>query len=387
MKISVVRTPHPKPLPGTSALGFGRHLGDHMFMMNYDRERGWSNPRVEPYHAMGIEPANLTLHYGQTIFEGLKAFHWEDGSVVLFRPEDHIERFRRSAKRLCMPDFDPDLMLKAFKTLVDVDRLWVPSGRGTALYLRPTVIAADNALGVRPSKDYTLFIVTSPVGSYYAKGMAPTRILVEDGYSRAALGGLGEAKTGANYAASLLAAEEAKARGFDQVLWLDSKTHSYVEEVGTMNIFFVIDGTLITPPLGGTILDGITRRTVITLAKEWNVPFEERRISMEEIAAAYDAGTLQEIFGSGTAATISPVGELFYQDRSLTVTETADSLRSRFYNAITAIQYGEVEDTHGWITPVPVNYQASNGNGNGKAHNPLAELGDFGGSTDHSTTR
>jgi len=371
MKISIIRTPQPRAIPAVSELGFGRHFADHMFLMNYNPEQGWHDARIEPYHGLSIEPANLTLHYGQTIFEGLKAFRWDDGSVNIFRAQDHIRRFLRSAERLCMPAFDEDVLLEAFKRLVDTDRNWVPAQRGTALYLRPTLIAIDNALGVRPSTGYLIYIITSPVGNYYAKGLAPTRILVETRFSRTVMGGLGDVKTAANYAASLLAAKEAKSRGFDQVLWLDSQSHSYVEEVGTMNIFFVIDGVLITPPLGGTILDGITRRSVLQLAAEWGIPTEERRISMAEIVDAHAKGTLQEVFGSGTAAVISPVGELFYQERSLVIEEPADSLRARFYNAITAIQYGDQPDTHGWITPVPV--AAANGNGNGNGHKDLLE--------------
>lgn len=376
MKISILRTPHPQPLPDAGALGFGRHFADHMFLWDYDREDGWHNPRIEPIHDLGVGPGNLTLHYGQTIFEGLKSFRWNDGSVILFRPQDHVERFRRSARRLCMPDFNPDDLLDAFNALVDIDRRWVPSERGTALYLRPTLIASDDALGVRPSHSYTLFIVTSPVGAYYSRGSAPTRILVEDRYSRAAYGGLGEAKTGANYAASLLAAEEAKAKGFDQVLWLDAKEHEYAEEVGTMNIFFVIDGTLLTPPLGGTILDGITRRTVLALAREWGLPVEERPVSMTEVARAHAKGTLQEVFGSGTAAVISPVGELFYKGAPLTIREGPGSLRERFYSAITGLQYGELVDTNGWavaVTPHASGNGNGHGNGNGKAHSPIDE--------------
>ena len=372
MKISITPTPQHRVFPPVSELGFGRHFADHMFLVNYNSEEGWHEPRIVPYDSFQMEPANLTLHYGQTIFEGLKAFRWSDNSVHLFRPKDHISRFQRSAERLCMPTFDENMLLDAFKALVNIDRNWVPSQRGTALYLRPTMMATDNALGVRPSKSYVLFIITSPVGSYYAKGLAPTRILVEEKFSRTAIGGLGDAKTAANYAASLLAAEEAKRRGFDQVLWLDSQEHGYVEEVGTMNIFFVIGGTLITPPLGGTILDGITRRTVIELAHEWNIPFEERRISMSEVVEAYENRTLQEVFGSGTAAVISSVGELFYKGHAMTLEEPADSLRARFYNTISAIQHGEMADTHGWTTLVPL---STNGNGNGNgSHKKLEEI-------------
>lgn len=370
MKISILQSPQPKPFPDVSELGFGRHFADHMFLMNYNSEQGWHNPRIEPYGAFNLDPANLTLHYGQSIFEGLKAFRWGDGSVNLFRAKDHIARFSRSAQRLCMPAFDEALVLEGMKKLVEIDSSWVPAQHGTALYLRPTMIATDDALGVRPSNTYVLYIIGSPVGSYYTKGLAPTRILVEERYSRAVAGGLGEAKTSANYAASLLAAQEAKALGFDQVLWLDSKTHRYAEEVGTMNIFFVIDGVLVTPPLGGTILDGITRRTVIALAKEWGIPLEERPVAMDEIAEANQAGRLQEVFGSGTAAVISPVGELFYKEQPITITEPENSLRERFYKAITGIQYGEIPDNHGWIIPVS---SPTNGNGNGHAEELDAE--------------
>jgi branched-chain amino acid aminotransferase len=323
-----------------------------MFLMDYSPEKGWHDARIVPYEAFTLDPSNLMIHYGQTIFEGIKAFRWADGSVRIFRLPDHIERFARSAQRLCMPAFDQQMVIEAIRSLVDVDRDWVPAQHGTALYLRPTMIATDNALGVRPSTTYRMFVITSPVGNYYAKGSAPTRILVEEQYTRATLGGLGEAKTAANYAASLLAAQEAKAKGFDQVLWLDAKEHRYAEEVGTMNIFFVIDGVLLTPPLGGTILDGITRRTVLDLAAEWGVPFEERRIAMEEIAAAHREGKLQEVFGSGTAAVIAQVGELFYHGAPMVITERTNSLRERLYKTITAIHYGEMPDVHGWMIPV-----------------------------------
>lgn len=352
MHIPIVHSTQPKPFPDISSLGFGRHFAPHMFMMDCSEEQGWHEPRIVPYGPLNLEPANLTLHYGQSIFEGLKAFRWKDGSVNIFRLLDHMDRFVRSAERLGMPLFDPSDIADAIEALIDVNRDWVPDQRGTALYIRPTLIASDNVLGVRPADHYLMYVITSPVGSYYSKGMAPTRIMVEETYSRVAIGGLGEAKTSANYAASLLAAEEAKARGFDQVLWLDSREHRYIEEVGTMNIFFVINDLLITPPLDGTILDGITRRTVLELAREWGVPSEERPITMDEVIAARDNGTLQEVFGSGTAATISPVGELNYKGKAIEINEPANALRERFYKAITAIQYGEAEDGHGWMTRV-----------------------------------
>jgi branched-chain amino acid aminotransferase len=352
MKIRLVRSNHPRPSTNSAELGFGRYFSDHMFLMDFTQDQGWHDARIVPYGSIGIEPANLTLHYGQTIFEGLKAYRWADGSVKLFRPLDHAKRFVRSAQRLCMPEFSAEFIVDSWKALVHVDEAWVPSQPGTSLYLRPSLIAADNMLGVRPASSYLMFVVTSPVGSYYSRGASPTRILVEDQYSRAAAGGLGEAKTAANYAASLLAAERAKKLGFDQVLWLDAKEHRYAEEVGTMNIFFVIDGVLVTPPLGGTILDGITRRTVLELAAEWGIPHEERRIAMDEIVEASHRGTLQEIFGSGTAATISPVGELNYKGESIVIEEKEGSLRKRFFDAIIGICYGTMPDNHGWVVPV-----------------------------------
>jgi branched-chain amino acid aminotransferase len=333
-------------------LGFGKYFADHMFLADYSPEEGWHDERIVPYGPFQMEPSDLVLHYGQTIFEGIKAFRWSDGSVHIFRLADHIKRFTRSAQRLVMPEFSEEMVSEGIRTLVDVDRRWVPDQHGTALYLRPTIIATDNALGVRPSKSYRMFVITSPVGSYYSKGSAPTRILVEQRFSRAAAGGLGAAKTGANYAASMFAAEQAKLHGFDQVLWLDAAEHRYVEEVGTMNIFFVIDGVLITPALSGTILDGITRRTVLDLANEWGIPVEERPVTMEEVAEAHAEGLLQEVFGSGTAAIITPVGELFYQHRPLVINERPNSLRERLYTTITGIHYGDIPDTHGWMTLV-----------------------------------
>jgi len=352
MKIAVQRSKEHRHLPELSKLGFGKYFADHMFTMNYATGEGWHDPKIIPYGELHLQPSNLALHYGQTIFEGLKAFRWKDGSVHIFRLYDHMDRFVRSAERLGMPLFDPNDIGEAILRLVDIDRGWVPSQRGTALYIRPTLIAADNVLGVRPADYYLMYVITSPVGSYYSKGMAPTRIYVEETYSRVAPGGLGEAKTAANYAASLLAAEEARDRGFDQVLWLDSREHRYIEEVGTMNIFFVVDDTLITPPLGGTILDGITRRSVLQLAQEWGIPVEERPVPIGEIATFHAGGRLKEVFGSGTAATISPVGELNYKGTALEIVEPENSLRKRLYDAITAIQYGESPDPYGWMTAV-----------------------------------
>lgn len=367
MQIVIERAERLRELPVPGQLGFGRHFTDHMFVMDYTRDGGWHSPRVVPYRPFSVDPATLVFHYGQSIFEGLKAYRWEDDSVNIFRGRDHVARLARSAERMVMPEFDQKVVLDGIVTLVDIDRRWVPSDPGTALYIRPTLVATENMLGVRPSDEYRLFVILSPVGSYYLRGMAPTRIWAEERYSRVPLGGTGEAKTGGNYAASLKAAAEARARGYDQVLWLDAREHRYVEEVGTMNVCFVINDTLVTPPLGGTILDGITRRSVIALAREMGVNVEERRIAIDEVIEAGRKGELQEAFGCGTAAVIAPIGTLHWQGSDYELPERPDSLRGRLYEAITGIQYGRVPDTHDWILPVPHLHNGTNGNGTKKS--------------------
>ncbi|MCB0714173.1 MAG: branched-chain amino acid aminotransferase [Ignavibacteriae bacterium] len=370
MQLLIERAERGREIPPTAELGFGKYFSDHMFLMDYTREGGWHSPRIVPFQPFSFDPSSLVLHYGQSIFEGQKAYRWEDGSVNLFRAQDHINRFARSADRLVMPEFDKEFVMNALLTLLDIDRKWVPEDRGTALYIRPTLIATENMLGVRPANEYRMFIITSPVGSYYARGMAPTRILVEERYSRVPEGGTGAAKTAGNYAASLKASAEARKLGYDQVLWLDAKEHRYIEEVGTMNVFFVIDNVLITPPLGGTILDGVTRRSVITLARDWGIDVQERRIRIDEVMEAYEAGDLQEAFGSGTAAVISPIGTLGWLGEDYEVNERENSLRQRLYDEITAIQYGETEDTHGWMLQVPKTHSHTNGNGH---HKPVPD--------------
>ena len=363
MKILIEKTERSREMPPIAGLGFGKYFSDHMFLMDYIGEEGWHSPRIVPFQPFSFDPSSLVLHYGQSIFEGLKAYRWKDGSINLFRVMDHVDRFVRSAERLVIPEFDRELVLNAIHTLLDVDRRWVPDEEGTALYIRPTLIATENMLGVRPSNEYRMFIITSPVGAYYACGMAPTRILVEEKYSRVPEGGTGGAKTAGNYAASLKASAEAKRLGYNQVLWLDAKEHRFIEEVGTMNVFFVIDGVLITPPLGGTILDGVTRRSVLELARDWGVEIQERRITIDEIAEAHIADELQEAFGSGTAAVISQIGMLGWRGKNIEINERPDSLRQRFYEEITGIQYGRIEDRHGWVTTVPnaQAYTSSNG--------------------------
>lgn len=342
----------PKP-PNENELGFGRFFADHMFFMEYKEGRGWHNPRIEPYGPLSMDPGALGLHYGQLVFDGLKAFRTTDGIIQLFRPRDYIERMNRSAGRLCMPAVDVEFVLQALKALIKVDTDWVPRTRGASLYIRPVMLATEAALGVKVSKDYSFFVLTGPVGAYYAEGFNPTRILVTDRYVRAVRGGVGEVKTPGNYAASLMAAEEAYAQGYTQVLWLDACNLSYVEEVGTSNIFFVVQDVLVTPPLSGSILPGTTRRSVIQLAADWGVRVEERPISIDEVIQGVEAGTLKEIFASGTAAVISPVGQIGYKGKDYTVNQGAvGDLARRLYDEIMGIQYGERPDPHGWTEPV-----------------------------------
>lgn len=354
IKITEAENGHrrPKP-PSEDKLGFGVFLSDHMLHMDYRKGRGWHSPRIEPYGSLSIDPAALGLHYGQQVFDGLKAFRSEGGGVQLFRPRDYMERMNRSAHRLCMPAVDVEFVLEALKELIRIDREWVPRKKGASLYVRPVMLATEAALGVKVSKEYSFFVVTGPVGAYYAEGFNPTRILVTDRYVRAVRGGIGEVKTPGNYAASLMAAEEAYGQGYTQVLWLDACNRSYVEEVGTSNIFFVLKDVLVTPPLAGSILPGVTRRSVLQLAEDWGVQVEERPISIDEVIAGIGSGALTEIFASGTAAVISPVGQIGYKGRDHTVNQGAVGVLSqRLFDEITGIQYGERPDPHGWTEPV-----------------------------------
>jgi branched-chain amino acid aminotransferase len=353
MDLKITKTETPKQLPDDSKLGFGQLFTDHMFNMDYDPEQGWHNARIEPYAPIVMDPATMVLHYGQTIFEGLKAYRTGNGKIQMFRPGRNMSRLNDSAKLVCIPEIDGTFLLEALKKLISIDRRWVPRAPETSLYIRPTIIATDHYLGVRPSNTYRLFIILSPVGAYYPEGFNPVSIWVTDKYVRTVRGGLGEAKTAANYAASLYGAEVAKKAGYTQVLWLDAIEKRYVEEVGTMNILFVINGALVTPNLGGSILPGITRDSVLTLAKDWDIPVQERPITIDEVMSAHKDGSLQEIFGSGTAAVISPVSHLAWQDNVLTVGDgKVGPMAQKFYGAITDIQYGRTEDPFGWIVPV-----------------------------------
>lgn len=346
-------TTHPRPRPAEANLPFGKHFTDHMFMMEYNEGRGWHGARVVPYAPLALDPACCVLHYAQAIFDGLKAFRGDDGVVRLFRPDAHAARINRSAERLCIPPIEQALIERSFAAAVRADLGWVPSLPGTSLYIRPTIIATENFLGVRPSISYLYYIIMSPVGAYYAEGMNPVSILATDSYTRAVPGGLGAAKTAGNYAASLQAAERAHDQGYTQVLWLDAVEHRYLDEVGTMNIMVCIDDTVITPPLGGTILAGITRDSALALLRDWGIKVEERAISIDEIFAAQDQGHLAEMWGTGTAAVISPVGTLGFQERRIEINAgQTGPLTRRLYDAIVAIQYGRTNDPHDWTRPL-----------------------------------
>ena len=332
-----------------SKLGFGKLVTDHMFTMPWHMDRGWHDPLIEPYRPLQLDPTAMCFHYAQEIFEGLKAYRGKDGSLFLFRPMDNIRRMNVSAERLCMPQIDENLFLEALKKLILIDKDWIPRGRGTSLYIRPTMIATEPALGVHPSNQYLFFIIAGPVGDYYPEGFGPTKIFVTEEYCRSVPGGIGYCKAGGNYAASLYASEIAKKMGYTQVLWLDAVERKYVEEVGTSNMFFLIGNELITAPLAGTILPGVTRDSVIRLAKSWGMTVSERRLSMDEILAAKSAGTLREAFASGTAAIVSPVGQIYYRGTEHAIGNgKAGPLTERLYNEILQIQYGMKDDPFGW---------------------------------------
>jgi branched-chain amino acid aminotransferase len=353
MEIPVTKASSLKPHPDESKLGFGQFFTDHMFNMDYDPDDGWHNPRIEPYGPLALDPGTIFLHYGQSVYDGHKAYRTPSGGIQLFRPRDHIARLNRSARRMAVPLVDGDVVLDALKQLIALEKDWVPSSPGTALYIRPNIIATDCCLAVRVSNTYRFYTILSPVGPYFPEGFKPVSIWVSKDHVRASPGGLGEAKTPANYAASLLAGEQAHTMGYSQVLWLDGIEHRYPEEVGAMNICFVIDGELTTPPLLGTILPGITRDSVLALARSWNMPCSERRISLDEIIAANEQGRLTEVFGCGTAAVISPVGRLKVGDRDITVADgQVGPVASRLYKTLTDIQYGRAEDPFGWMERV-----------------------------------
>lgn len=342
-----------KEKPDPKSLGFGKIFTDHMFVMNYTEGKGWHDPRIVPYGEISIEPSAMVFHYGQSMFEGMKAYRGKDDSIYLFRPDMNAKRANQSNQRLCIPEIPEDMFVEAVKAVVDVDRDWVPSDPGTSLYIRPFVIATDAFLGVAPSKTYLFMVILSPSGAYYESGLEPVGIWIEDEYVRAVKGGMGFAKTGGNYAASLIAQVKAHDSGYSQVLWLDGVERKYIEEVGAMNICFKIAGKVVTPMLNGSILPGITRNSILQVCRDWGYEVEERRISVDELVAAAKDGTLEEVFGTGTAAVVSPVNKLRYEDDVMNIGDgSIGELTQKLYDELTGIQWGEREDTRGWRVTV-----------------------------------
>ena len=338
IKITKTTTPKQKPLD-QSTLGFGKYYTDHMFIMNYDDGQGWHDARIVPYGPISLDPAAMCLHYGQEVFEGMKAYKTEDGGIQLFRPEKNMARLNVSNERLCIPLIDEAFCVEAIKKLVEVDQDWIPTEPGTSLYIRPFIFAIDPHVGVHPAKHLMFVVILSPVGAYYPEGLNPVNIYVEQKYVRAVKGGMGFTKTAGNYAASLKAQDEAEKIGYTQVLWLDGVERKYIEEVGTMNVFFIIGDEVITPELSGSILAGVTRMSVVELLKSKGYKVSERKISIDELYAAHDNGTLKEAFGTGTAAVISPIGTFEWNGKKITVGDGGIGETSQMlYDTITGIQ-------------------------------------------------
>ena len=351
IKITLAETRKPLPDPDTQV--FGKTFTDHMFLMNYDAGQGWHDPRIVPYGPLSLEPSCMVFHYAQELFEGMKAYRTPEGKVQLFRPMENALRFNSSCERMCVPAIDPDFFVDAVKALVKVDQAWVPNKKGASLYIRPFVFATDPSLGVHASHSYLFVIILCPVGSYYAEGINPVKIYVEDADVRAVRGGTGYTKCGGNYAASLRAGERAEEKGYSQVLWLDGVERKYIEEVGAMNVLFKIDGKVVTPALTGSVLPGITRKSCLELLRDWGVSVEERLISAQELFDAAESGKLEEAWGSGTAAVVSPIGELAMGDKVVTVNGgQIGRLTQRLYDTLTGIQWGTEPDPYGWTVPV-----------------------------------
>ena len=353
LKITRVSDDAKRTKPKPEEKGFGKFYSDHMFMMDFRSNQGWIDPRIEPYRSLELDPAAMVFHYSQSAFEGLKAYPAKDGRILLFRPELNMRRMSKTLSRICVPEFDEEFLLESIKKLVNLDKDWIPTGPGESLYIRPTVIATEPCLGVRPAQEYMFYVITSPVGAYYPQGFAPMKIKVEETYVRSAVGGLGSVKASANYAASLLAQEDAHSQGWAQVLWLDAAERRFVEEVGTSNIFFVKNNAVITPELTGSILPGITRQSVLELCQEWGIPTEERPIDFHEIIDGIEKGSITEAFATGTAAIIAPKSVLSFKGVSHTLPGPQPGpLATRLYEELLSIQYGEKPDTRGWIVEV-----------------------------------
>lgn len=354
MDIRITRTTEPKPKPDESNLGFGQVYTDHMFVLPYNEGQGWHDPEIVPYAPFVMDPASMVFHYAQECFEGLKAYRTAEGGVQLFRPEKNAARMAATQERLCIPKLPEEMFVEAVKALVSVDKDWVPTAPDTSLYLRPTTIATEPHLGVKPSDSYLFFVIASPSGAYYESGMNPIKIFVEDELTRAAPGGTGAIKCGGNYAASLVAQMKAHELGYSQVLWLDGVHRRFVEEVGSMNCFFKIEDTIYTAPTAGTVLPGITRMSCIELLRGWGIDVKEEALAIDDLVAAADSGRLREVFGTGTAAVISPVGELRYKERAIPVGDgKTGEVTARLYDALTGIQWGRLPDDKGWTVQVP----------------------------------
>lgn len=354
LDIRIEKTKAQKKLPSADdPLKFGTIFTDHMFIMDYENGKGWHDARIIPYQPLSLDPSAMVFHYGQEMFEGLKAYKSEDGRILLFRPDKNAERTNNTNERLCIPEILIEDFVQAVKAVVKVDEAWIPTKAGTSLYIRPFIIATDPFLGVRPSNTYKFLVILSPVGPYYPEGLNPVKIWIEDEYVRAVKGGIGEAKTGGNYVASMRSQVKAHEAGYSQVLWLDGVDRKYIEEVGAMNIFFKINGVVITPKLNGSILPGVTRDSTIQLCKQWNLPVEERRISIDEIYEAHKNGQLEEVFGTGTAAVISPVGQLRWEEHIMQVQDGGiGPVSQKLYDTMTGIQLGKIEDSNHWTLEV-----------------------------------
>jgi len=353
LDIKITRAAALKPQPDPDTLVFGKTFTDHMFLMNYTDGQGWHDPRVEPYGPLPFDLSCMVFHYAQEIFEGMKAYRTPAGRVQLFRPYENARRMNSSCRRLCIPEIPEEDFVQAVKAIVDADQAWVPHKVGTSLYIRPFIIATDCSLGVHASHSYLFAIICCPVGAYYPEGINPVKIYVEDEDVRAVKGGTGFTKCGGNYAASIRAGERAEEQGFSQVLWLDGVHRKYIEEVGSMNVMFKINGTVVTPELTGSVLPGITRKSCLELIRSWGIPVEERLISAQELFDAAQAGTLEEAWGTGTAAVVSPIGLLVWEDRRAAVSGgSIGPLTQKLYDTLTGIQWGTVEDAHSWTVPV-----------------------------------
>ncbi|MDE5411816.1 branched-chain amino acid aminotransferase [Alkalihalobacterium chitinilyticum] len=351
--LNVIENTNRKQRVAEDQLAFGKEFTDHMFVMDYSTEKGWHHPRITPYEPITLDPAAMIFHYGQTVFEGLKAYRTEDDRILLFRPEKNFQRMNRSSERLSIPLLDEKLVLTYLEELLRIEKEWVPKTAGYSLYIRPFIIATEPNLSLAPSNTYQFYIILSPVGSYYREGIHPVKIFVEEEFTRAVRGGTGMAKTAGNYSAAYIAQQRATDKGYSQVLWLDGVEKKYIEEVGSMNVFFKIGEEVVTPLLNGSILEGITRLSIIELLKDWNVPVVERRVSIEEIFQAHKEGIVEEVFGTGTAAVVSPVGELTWNDEQMIINNGhTGKLSKKLYETLTAIQTGKQQDPYGWTVEI-----------------------------------